>query len=279
MSPGALPNLVIIGAMKCATSSLHYYLGLHPHVGMSRRKELNFFIEERNWPRGEAWYRSWFSARDAVRGEASPGYTAYPEFRGVPERMHGVIPDARLIYVVRDPFARLAAHYAHLVAEGRETRSLAQALADPDSPLVTRSRYWMQLERYLQVYPADRILVLQQEALRSHRFETMRRVFAFAGVDPEFRDVRFRWMRHRSARKRQKTVLGQRLSRTWPMRMLARLPADRRWPVEDAIYYPFSRRVAPVVLEGLRERVADALRPDLTRLRQWTGERFDGWSI
>ena len=51
----ALPNLVIIGAQKCGTSGLHYYLGLHPEVSMSTPKELNYFIAERNWGRGPEW--------------------------------------------------------------------------------------------------------------------------------------------------------------------------------------------------------------------------------
>jgi len=280
MRDGALPNLIIIGAMKCATTSLHYYLGLHPQVGMSRRKELNFFVEERNWQLGEAWYRSWFSSRDVVRGEASPAYTAHPQFSGVPERMHRLIPDSKLIYVVRDPIARLLSQYAHRVAAGRETRSLAEVLDDPANPYLSRSRYWAQLERYLRLYPADHILVLQLEALRADRFGTMQRVFRFAGVDPAFRAARFRWERHRSMRKRRKTVLGQRLSRTWAMRLLDRMPMERRWLIEQVLYYPFSRPLAPVVLDGaLRERVAEKLQPDIMRLREWTGERFGEWSI
>ena len=62
---GALPNLIVIGAQKCGTSGLHYYLSLHPEISMSRPKELNFFIEERNWPRGVDWYRRHFDAARA----------------------------------------------------------------------------------------------------------------------------------------------------------------------------------------------------------------------
>src|ERR671915_243608 len=80
---GALPNLVIIGAQKCGTSVLHYYLGLHPEVSMSKPKELNFFIEERNWPRGVEWYRGHFDPEARVRGEASPNYSAFPQHDGV----------------------------------------------------------------------------------------------------------------------------------------------------------------------------------------------------
>jgi hypothetical protein len=68
-----LPNLIIIGAPKCGTTSLHHYLSLHPQISMSREKELNFFIAERNWSKGIAWYAAQFAADNKVRGEASPG--------------------------------------------------------------------------------------------------------------------------------------------------------------------------------------------------------------
>ena len=81
----ALPTVVIIGAMKCGTTSLHRYLDLHPQAAMSRPKELNFFIgpvaagsadwARGNWHRGAAWYAAHFDPSAEVRGEASPGYT------------------------------------------------------------------------------------------------------------------------------------------------------------------------------------------------------------
>ena len=70
-----LPNLIIIGAMKCGTSALHRYLGLHPEISMSDEKELNFFIEGMNWEKGLAWYESMFTGKAKVHGESSPDYT------------------------------------------------------------------------------------------------------------------------------------------------------------------------------------------------------------
>ncbi len=68
----ALPNLIIVGGLKCGTTSIHHYLGLHPEVQMSKPKELNFFVEELNWDLGLDWYASRFDGRSAVRGESSP---------------------------------------------------------------------------------------------------------------------------------------------------------------------------------------------------------------
>ena len=100
----ALPNLIIIGGLKCGTTSIHHYLGLHPEIQMSKPKELNFFVEELNWDLGLDWYASRFDDRFEVRGESSPHYTNLPRFEGVAERiqralsrrapdLHGARPD------------------------------------------------------------------------------------------------------------------------------------------------------------------------------------------
>ena len=200
-APPALPNLIVIGAQKCGTSVLHYYLSLHPEVSMSKPKELNFFIEERNWPRGVDWYRAQFDPEAHVRGEASPNYTAYPQHDGVPERMHGVVPDAKLIYMIRDPLERIAAHWVHNYAKRREKGTLAETLVHPNTSYVTRSKYAMQLERFLAHYPKEQILVFQQSELRHQRMETLRKVFEFIGVDADFNHPRFEQERHQTSGK------------------------------------------------------------------------------
>ena len=73
-----MPNLIIIGGLKCGTTSIHHYLGLHPEIQMSKPKELNFFVSELNWDLGLDWYASRFDDRFAVRGESSPHYTNLP---------------------------------------------------------------------------------------------------------------------------------------------------------------------------------------------------------
>ena len=108
-----LPNLIVIGAAKCGTTSLHAYLDEHPEIAMSREKELHFFVDRKNWGRGIEWYEAQFDASAPVRGESSPGYSAYPLYEGVAERMARVVPDAKLVYLVRDPVERVVSHYTH----------------------------------------------------------------------------------------------------------------------------------------------------------------------
>ena len=133
---GALPNLIVIGGLKCGTTSLHHYLNLHPQIAMSRPKELNFFVAELNWELGSEWYASHFDARAASAARPRPHYTNLPRFAGVAERMRELLGDgARLVYMVRDPIERMLSHYLHNVGGGYESRPIAEALADPDSRL------------------------------------------------------------------------------------------------------------------------------------------------
>src|SRR4029077_9765606 len=92
-----LPNLIIIGGLKCGTTSIHHYLGLHPEIQMSKPKELNFFVSELNWDLGLHWYASRFDSAFQVRGESSPPYTNLPRFQGAAARIREHCPDARLL--------------------------------------------------------------------------------------------------------------------------------------------------------------------------------------
>ena len=275
---GALPNLVVIGAQKCGTSGLHYQLSLHPEIWMSRPKELNFFIEERNWSRGQDWYRHCFDARAKVRGESSPNYTAYPQHVGVPERMRSVVPDAKLVYVVRDPLERIAAHWVHNYAKRREKGDLATTLTHANASYVVRSQYHMQLQQFLAHYPIGQILVIEQEELRSAPLETLRRVFEFTGVDPGFTHPHFGAQRHETSRKTRASRLAvrlERLSSTRPGRVLPKnlwLAIDEKLGRRRPIERPDVRAaVGPQVLQVLRE--------DAERLRELTGRQFASWSI
>lgn len=279
-SRGTLPNLIIIGAMKCATTSLHYYLNLHPEISMSAQKELNFFTEAFNWHKGLPWYTSWFTEHSNVRGEASPSYTSYPYHTGIAERMYATIPDAKLIYLVRDPVERLLSHYMHSYIERKDHRPLDEVATDPSTKYICYSRYFTQLEQYLAYYPASQILIVEQEALRNRRAHVLREVFEFLDVDPDFYDPRYRWERHRTNLKRRKTALGLRLAQTRPMQLLQRLPHRLRWPIEEAILWPFSRRVERIEPSGtLRQRIVDLLQDDVARLRAHTGKSLENWSL
>ena len=140
--------------------------------------------------------------------------------------MASVVPDAKLIYMVRDPLERIAAHWVHNYAKRREKGTLAETLVHPNTSYVTRSQYAMQLERFLAHYPKEQILVFQQSELRHKRMETLRQVFEFIGVDPDFNHPRFEQERHQTSGKTRATRLAVRLEK------LGRSRRGRLHPVE-----------------------------------------------
>jgi Sulfotransferase domain len=267
---GALPNLVIIGSQKCGTTSLHSYLARHPEISMSSPKELDFFVAEHNWPRGVEWYREHFDPEARVRGESSPNYTADPYFAGVPERMAELIPDARLIFMVRDPVERVRANWIHTYSNRVEDRPLSEAVLDADAEYVARSRYHYQLTRFLEHYPRERILVVDQEELLRKRRPTLKEVWRFLGVRENVWRESFRVKRLQSSSRRRKTWLGYVVSQRVSHRTWRRL-RER---------YPFSK---PFDQTGLDERTRDTLeemlREDARRLRERTGKPFEHWSV
>jgi hypothetical protein len=271
-----LPNLVIIGAMKAGTTSLHHYLDLHPEVAMAPGKELDFFVAEHNWKKGLGWYEARFPQRAPVLGESSPNYSKFPVFDGVAERMHAVLPDARLLYVVRDPLERIVSHHLHNTLEGRERRTLAEALGDPErSPYVQCSRYFMQIEQYLRFYHQRDLCIVSSERLKSERRATLRRIFRFLGVDEGFFCPAYASELNRSSERRAKRPLVRTLARSALARRLEPvLPA----PVVRGLRAALGRVVEPPPLDTeLRARLLESLGPDAERLRAFCGDRFEEW--
>ena len=277
--PGALPNCIVIGAMKCGTTSLNFYLHQHPDIFMARPKELNFFLKERNWYRGVDWYRSHFSKRMPIRGETSPLYAALPVYEGVPERMHAVVPEASLIYLVRDPVERLRSHYCHARLHIGERRTFEDALEQ--NPLMFGvSSYHAQLTHYLRHFPRERILIVPSEDLKSNRLGTLRRIFTFLGVDPTFTSPRFRIVSHRTKFKRESRYhkhlylyrARQFLKRTLPFE----LSGPMYWLLTLPITRPLRKpELSTVSLNIIRSR----LQQEVDAFRLLTGMDFRDWTI
>jgi hypothetical protein len=277
-----LPNLVVIGAARCGTTSVHHYLDAHPSIAMSRLKELHFFVAESNWSRGLAWYESQFpDAGAAVRGETSPSYTHWPRTEGVPERIAATLPDVKLVYLVRDPVERTLSAYWNGVRGGHERRSFGEAVTPGSAQRwVVGSRYGTQLERFLAHFPQERILVVDFDDLAHRRAATLRRVFRYLGVDESFTSPEFERRLNVAASTGAPTRVGAAalkaldavLGETASFR--ARTYAPRR------LVRPLVRPVPRARLDpSARELLAELLAPEAERLRALTGQPFAGWSV
>lgn len=278
---GTLPNLIIIGAQKCATSSLHYYLGLHPEISMSREKELNFFIRERNWHKGIEWYKSNFTGKGRILGEASPSYTTFPFLSGVPERMYSVVPDAKLIYMVRDPIDRAISHYIHNYASRLEERSIEEAFVDLDNnPYIFLGKYYMQIEQYVDYFPKSNILIVTQEDLYSERGLTLQKVFGYLNVDQTFYSPKFTSTEHRSVEKRRRNRIGLFLKWLSKTSIATIFSTHVRMNIGRVLYIPFSTKIeTPVLNSALKAQLIAYFKDDINRLREFTGCDFETWCM
>jgi hypothetical protein len=275
----ALPTFLVIGAMKGGTTALFQYLTAHPDVFMATPKELKFFIEARNWRQGIGWYESKFEpgAGAKARGEASPGYTMLPGFPGVPERIKQVVPDVKLIYVMRDPIERMISHYYHRRSHRKESRSFHKAMRDRS--YVAASMYAYQLDAYLEHFPREQLLLLTSESLRDDRLTTLRRVFEFIDVDPDHAAAAPSVSTNRTLDKEVQPVAMERMRGSVAHRVAATVVPRRARVLVRKVT---TRSVTEEELElppDLRANALEVLRPDIARLRTLMGPDFDGWGL
>ena len=181
-----LPDFVIIGAMKCGTSTLHAQLAAQPQFFMSEPKEPNYFSNDENYAKGEAWYRGLFkNAREgAIKGESSTHYAKLPTYPKTIDRLAALIPDAKFVYVMRDPVERLISHYIHEWTQGVITCPIDEAI-DKHPELIAYSRYAYQLQPYVARFGRKRILTVAFEEMTASPDATLQRVAAFLGAEGE----------------------------------------------------------------------------------------------
>jgi hypothetical protein len=288
------PTFLIIGAMKGGTTSLHSYLDEHPEIQMTAVKETNFFSGP---PEGNPYadgaerigrlddYERLFDPAVAVRGEASPSYTMYPRRQRVPERIKEIVPEARFVYVVRDPVERLVSHYHHSLSVDGRRQSLREALgdySDTSCPLTIPGFYAAQLERYLVHFPPERFLVVDQADLRQRRAATLREIFAFLAVDESFVSPHFEREMNagRDLRTHSNAVVLLRRARTRVGPLWRSLPVGMRRSIRSSVHRVAGRPLeTPTLDDGLRVELQELYVEDVTRLRELTGKPFSSWSV
>ena len=202
-----LPSALIIGAQKSGTTSLYQYLVAHPDVVPPLTKEVHFF--DLHHARGAGWYRGCFPYSHLLRDgsltlEASPYYLVHPL---APLRAAQLLPQVKLIAILRNPVDRALSHYQHEVQKGREPLSVADAIEQESVRLageekrltedptyysynhhrysyIRRGLYLEQLRRWAQHFRRDQLLVLQSERLFRDPRKVMANVHGFLELQP-----------------------------------------------------------------------------------------------
>lgn len=297
-----LPNFIVIGAAKSGTTSLLSYLGQHPEVFVSSSKEPNYFaLAERdlpsegpvpapilqqmlyNWSRTNfAEYTALFDTADAAKavGEGSVRYLYFDE---APSRIRALLPEVRLVAILRDPVARLYSHYSMNRQIQLEPLDLPAALEAEDARVAQGwgwdwhymrvGLYGAQLQRWFDLFPREQIAVFLYDDFIANPQAVFSGICRHIGVDPDFRpDMSRRGMVSTLPRN---LWLDRRMN--WPSRLRSRLlrPPFRR------IVRPLMRRLnrlnsrpVPPIDPILRRQLADLFRDDLTLLSKLLGREI-----
>lgn len=266
-----LPTFFVIGAAKAGTTSLHKYLSTHPQIAMTSVKEPMLYAGPQ-WREQIQGYGDLFPREAPLRGEASTAYSAFPWEPEIVDRIHATVPDARMVYLVRDPIPRTLAHYAQNVWDRKQVRPFDELMRDLEDPMnmpVWCSRYATQLERWTDRFGADRVLVVDTQALNDDRAATVRRVLAFLGADTTVDP--FAWeQKHNTGREHR--VVRHSFRRFGAVEGMA-----RRLPVLEPL---LTRPVrTPELTATQRKGLENVLAPEAQRLRELTGQPFAGWSV
>lgn len=296
-----LPNVLILGAMKAGTTALYRMLDAHPEVYMSPVKEPNFFafagqdldfrapIDQR--PDGinhtsitdRAEYEALFAdaSPGQPRGEASHTSLYWPD---APENIEGLVPDARLVVILRDPVERAYSEYMHFRRDGDEPIEDFGAALDAEEErianrwafgrYVDRGRYDEQLRRYLDRFDREQLLVLLHDDLTECPDEVGRRLFEHIGADPSVEPT--------TERRVNKSGVPE---NRWVHRVLTGLQ-----PVRDALDPVIPERVVdwanalknrnlekPAMPAAQRARLAEAFRPHVRRLEDMIDRDLSHW--
>ena len=258
-----LPGVVCIGAQKCGTTALYRRFEAHPECSVIPGfKEPHFFVDEGPWPignwgRGVDWYEALFPPA-AVAADVCPSYSGSPIYPGAADRASRVVPDALVVYLVRDPIERIASHWMHFSSRGYERRPFAEAVLAPgaDNEYLAASRFGTQLALWLEHYPPERALVLHQEALSEERDDEL---WERLGLAPP-------------AAPAERLNVSAEMSEP---RALDRFAG----PLRGAIPARFRRRglQRPEIGPEVRERLHEQLDADIQRFHALSEVRLEGW--
>ncbi|GAA4637694.1 sulfotransferase [Actinoallomurus vinaceus] len=299
----ALPSFLVIGAPKAGTTALHAALARHPDLFLSRVKEPKFFLTDgppptRGGPgdaqtyREHVWRREDYEALFAnapegtLRGESTPFYL---HDRDAQLRIRALIPDVKMIALIRDPVERAHSNWTHLWSAGLEPidNVVDACAAEPERIAADWAAFWRyvdlgkygeQLQHLYKVFPRDQVLVLRYKRIHTEPAATLDRICEFLGVRTGMIDSipRENVTNHvadspSTRALRQALRAGTRIGRRMP------LPVRRlaRGPLLAALHR--ERRPRQPLTWDDRRQLIPYFADDIRLLEEITGEDYSDW--
>lgn len=269
-------DFLIIGGMKCGTTSLYEYLSNHRDIQMSSNKEPGFFCD---WQKNDInWYESFFPQEvggNELWGEASTHYSKYPIYKNVPHNIFSYNKKIKIIYLVRDPISRIISHYKFNRSKNKENKKIDNCIdIKYNNPYISYSRYDMQIKQYDKYFDRDQIIVVKSEELKEKRHKEVKRVLDFLGVGssvPKSIDKEFNSTAEATRREGWSNALAK---VRWLQRLYGAFPSSVRTRLKP-LYR--SKVVDPTIGRKEHARLVSFFEPGVEWLSSYTGQTFDDW--
>nr|WP_070959923.1 sulfotransferase [Hyphomonas sp. Mor2] len=279
----AKPDIVVIGAMRAGTTTLHLMLNMLSNVSVTKIKETNFFASDRFGSRsGWQWYENQFDPDKPIWCDVSPRYAKRDLGPDVARNIASANPDATIVFIARDPVERAISQYAHSFHMGQRLPSPSELVdADNGKHVISTSMYAFNLEPYYEQFP-DRVHVLDFARLKQDPRLFMSDFIAATGIEADIENISMSasntsdelahqpqwWGRLRES------AIGKTLRRHVPTkpalqfkRFVSRHLAGRK------------PREVPKFSEQDKARMIDVLADDIARFRTMTGKDFSDWCL
>lgn len=184
------PELYIIGAMKSGTTTLSSHLATHNYIFLCPSKEPGYFSRDERYAKGRQWYLEKFAAArdDQIKVDASTCYSRWPYFGKTVERIFSVAPNAKFIYIMRDPVYRTYSHYKHRMGEnisgGKDIISFDKAIVNDDE-MMCASDYALQISKYLEYFKREQFYFTTLDLLVDQPQKIMGEIYGFLNLSIE----------------------------------------------------------------------------------------------
>lgn len=261
--PEETPFFMVVGAMKSGTTTIYSNLVNHPDIGMSVYKETDFFNE--NFEKGISWYKSLFPKGKQVNGDVSPNYSKAHIWPQTSLNMYNSYPNAKIIYVVRDPLDRIISHLHHDLYRDRLRWNEVEKEVLQSNDYIMTSSYDYQLNEFRRYFTDENILVISFQDLVKDLNASLNRICRFIGVNE-----------HDFAKKTRITNTSDK--KYWIMRydLVHSVLPDKFAKIYHWLFYFFNIKFQrPNLSEETSNKLMVALSEDLNRFEEQYDMVFD----
>lgn len=281
---------LIIGAMKCGTTSLFRYLSEHPEISPCTNKEYNFFARSENFNKGFEFYQNlWVWNHDtykiALQAPTNHTRITHPYHTNAAENIVKfqtfTNTKFKFIYIMRNPIDRIESHYNHILAGAEQTQK--NISKEVIKEVLDTSRYAMQLDEYYKRFPSESILLLNFDEFKNNTLDVLYKVCRFLEIDSEYKFQRTKKI-YNKKEQRKNWLPGYYLIKKNILlnKIIRQVPGNIREETIEIIFNLFGAIIQKEYLKlspEQRNHILRELREDLIKLRDKYGFNVSSWNL